>query len=304
MDQNERNRYITLFKRRSKALTPKTPEIQQSHSELISGCKAILFDVYGTLFISGSGDIGAAKKEVTAEVFTTVLKEAGITLLNPLPEDTPLRYFSLIEEEHRKMKTKGIDFPEVRTEHIWMQFLEQCNTFKLMDVDPKLKTAREISVLFETMINPVWPMPDSLTLLLHFRGHRIPMGIVSNAQFFTPLLFSSLYGKALQDLGFSKDLLFWSYEDGHAKPSTHMYEKAGNVLEEQYNIVPNQTLFIGNDMRNDILPAKKIGFLTALFAGDSRSLRLREEDPLCKNTKPDFIVTGLDQIDAFCRNFF
>ena len=47
-------------------------------------------------------------------------------------------------------------------------------------------------------------------------------------------------------------------------------------------------------MRNDIAPAAALGFRTALFAGDRRSLRLREEDAL--GVTPDAIITSLDQI--------
>jgi putative hydrolase of the HAD superfamily len=55
-------------------------------------------------------------------------------------------------------------------------------------------------------------------------------------------------------------------------------------------------LYVGNDMRNDILPATKTGFQTALFAGDRRSLRLREDDPQCKNVVPNLVITDLIQI--------
>jgi len=49
-------------------------------------------------------------------------------------------------------------------------------------------------------------------------------------------------------------------------------------------------------MLNDIYPAQKVGFQTALFAGDKRSLRLRNDDPRCKNLKPDLVITDLIQL--------
>ena len=58
----------------------------------------------------------------------------------------------------------------------------------------------------------------------------------------------------------------------------------------------NAALYLGNDMLNDIYPAQKVGFKTALFAGDARSLRLREDDPGCKNLSPDIIITDLIQL--------
>jgi len=49
-------------------------------------------------------------------------------------------------------------------------------------------------------------------------------------------------------------------------------------------------------MLNDILPAQRIGFKTALFAGDKRSLRLRPDDARCEDIVPDIIVTDLLQL--------
>ncbi|MEQ8837627.1 MAG: HAD family hydrolase, partial [Lacipirellulaceae bacterium] len=62
-------------------------------------------------------------------------------------------------------------------------------------------------------------------------------------------------------------------------------------------ITPAETLYVGNDMRNDIWPAAKVGFKTALFAGDERSLRLREDEPnRDQRPEPDAVVTELDQL--------
>ena len=57
-----------------------------------------------------------------------------------------------------------------------------------------------------------------------------------------------------------------------------------------------QTAFIGNDMRNDIAPARQSGFQTILFAGDARSLRMRSDDTICREIEPDLQVTHLTQL--------
>ncbi|MHC4986693.1 MAG: HAD family hydrolase, partial [Planctomycetota bacterium] len=61
-------------------------------------------------------------------------------------------------------------------------------------------------------------------------------------------------------------------------------------------IEPGQALYVGNDVRNDIAPARSLGMRTALFAGDARSLRLRADDPDCGGAQPDAVVTALPQI--------
>jgi putative hydrolase of the HAD superfamily len=55
-------------------------------------------------------------------------------------------------------------------------------------------------------------------------------------------------------------------------------------------------LFIGNDMLKDIYASSQVGFKTALFAGDKRSLRLRDDDERTAGLKPDYVITELSQI--------
>ena len=57
-----------------------------------------------------------------------------------------------------------------------------------------------------------------------------------------------------------------------------------------------EALYVGNDMLNDITPAHALGFRTALFAGDARSLRLRENDERVAGIEPDLVLTDLAQI--------
>ena len=45
-----------------------------------------------------------------------------------------------------------------------------------------------------------------------------------------------------------------------------------------------------------------VGFKTALFAGDGRSLRPRESDDRCRGLSPDLIVTDLRQLIAATVN--
>ena len=52
-----------LISKHIRPLYPHATALQPS-GELATKVKCIMFDVYGTLFISGSGDIGIAKQKV------------------------------------------------------------------------------------------------------------------------------------------------------------------------------------------------------------------------------------------------
>jgi len=248
--------------------------------------KCILFDIYGTLFISGSGDISIAEKEShNIHHLEQLLLKYGIKKKTPTILDD---LFGAIKEKHDEMHGKGIDFPEVEIDSIWAGILGNNN----------LDFIRRFAVEFEMLVNPVYPMPHIKELLLGCKGLKLLLGIISNAQFYTPYLFKWLLGSNMSDLGFHDDLIIFSYKFGYAKPSIFMFQHAAERLKNM-NIQENSVLYIGNDMLKDIYPANKTGFKTALFAGDSRSLRLREDDPKCKNLSADIILTDLTQLFDF-----
>jgi putative hydrolase of the HAD superfamily len=173
----------------------------------------------------------------------------------------------------------------VEIDRIWTRVLE------IDDHD----AARAFAVEFELIVNPVYPMPNLEKMLSGCKKSKVLLGIISNAQFFTPYLFNWFLDSNLEDLGFQSDLIFYSYKSGHAKPSPFMFEAAAKALRKM-DIFSHSVLYVGNDMLNDIYPAKMVGFKTGLFAGDARSLRLREDHPKCQNLSADLVITDLVQI--------
>jgi len=276
-----------LFKKYLIPLSPLPTPLNQS-GKLDNKIKCILFDIYGTLFISGSGDIGTAKKvsqkpvsqekgkiEHLLEKFK--IKRNAKTLLKD--------FFDAIEINHANLKKKGIDFPEIEINKIWALVLD----FKNPDI------ARAFALEFELIVNPVYPMPNLKEVLLELKNRHIILGIISNAQFFTPYLFDWFLKSDLKKLGFDPNLILFSYKFGHAKPSSFLFEVASARLKNM-NIPTDSILYVGNDILNDIYPAQRSGFMTGLFAGDARSLRLRSDEPVCENLSADIVITDLIQL--------
>jgi putative hydrolase of the HAD superfamily len=159
-------------------------------------------------------------------------------------------------------------------------------------------TIRKFAIEFELITNPVYPMPNLESTLSGCRQKGLLMGIISNAQFYTPLLFNWFLNAEIEDLGFDPGLLFYSHRFEVAKPSPLLFEMAAETLHSK-GIEPACALYVGNDMLNDIYPATAMGFQTALFAGDRRSLRLRTDDPRCADLSPDLVITDLGQLDQY-----
>jgi len=266
----------------------------------VADIRAVLFDVYGTLLISASGDIGAdsGREEIKAfaETCDGVPGVPGVSVSASARERAPAMVKQVILERHAELRSRGVDYPEVNIVDIWRDALGRLDTNL---TEPVL---RRMALEYECRVNPVWPMPGAARLLADLRRRGLRLGIVSNAQFYTPLALHALLGKPLPDLGFTPDYCVWSYREREAKPSTALYKKALTTLEVQDRIAPEQVLYVGNDRRNDIWPAAALGCRTALFAGDRRSLRLRADDPRLVRVRPDAVVTALAQLDGLLPN--
>ncbi len=267
----------------------------------LSGIRAVLFDVYGTLMQSGSGEIGLADAGAAdrAEYFRAALDAAGI---RPAGAGAGARgaaaMSAAIRRRHDAARAAGSACPEVDIEDIWQTVLAELHQAGLAPADVDSQQIRRAAVEYECRVNPVWPMPGLPACLAPLRQNGIQLGIVSNAQFFTPLLFPALTGRELTELGFDLKLCAWSYRTGLAKPAPEIFQAALQALQAKYGIPPQAVLAVGNDLLNDIAGAAACGCRTALFAGDARSLRRRTGDPRCAGIRPDWVIADLHQLSA------
>ena len=254
--------------------------------QLTGTIECILFDIYGTLFISGAGDISMARQ--SSPQISKLKKLIAKFEIDVAPRLLVEKLRQGIEARHQQLMQGGIDIPEIEIDIIWQDLLA------FNDIEQ----ARNFAIEYELIANPVYPMPNLAKLLRACRQQNCRMGLISNAQFFTPLLFEWFLGADAAALGFSPQLIIMSYQTGYAKPSPVLFETAAAAIEAR-GIARSATLVVGNDMLNDIYPAKRMGFQTALFAGDARSLRLRKDDPRCRYLRADLILTDLEQLIGY-----
>jgi len=266
----------------------------------MEGIKALVFDIYGTLIISSSGDIGSSDMQSTAAEQS--FKECHICLKDVLPfDDLGHRILSLYHEEilesHRKDQNKGLPHPEVDIIEIWQSVTKQMYNLGYLDCPPSTLDHQLLSLTFETLNNSVFPMPSMVDTLNQLQNLGLPLGIVSNAQFFTPLILKHFFNSPIDGElpHFDPELQVYSYQLRRAKPDNYLYVLMAEKLQSK-GIEPSECLYVGNDMLNDIVPAQEEGFKTVLFAGDKRSLRLRETHSRCHEKKADRVITSLSQL--------
>ena len=275
-------------------LPPRPTEVA-ARLEVLPDICAVLFDIYGTLLVSGAGDITLQSETASDDAFRAVLVEAG------LAHDVVSRWVvellrEVIAGRHAANRLQGIAFPEVDIVDVWREVVQRIAGDDrlprpaLAAIDPA-----RLAVEYELRLNPVWPMPGMIECLEDLASRGLLLGLVSNAQAMTLELFPALVNRDLTELGFAPDLQFFSYRCGESKPSPAMFNAAATALR-QHGLATKNAVYIGNDMLNDVWAAEQAGFRTILFAGDARSLRLRADDERLGGCSPDCVVKDLQSI--------
>jgi len=278
---------ISIIREQTAPFSP-IPTDQAPSEHPLGGIRHISFDVYGTLIASGVGDIGNSAPADRGAALGAVLNEFSPMAL---PESRVLEesFLDEIRRSQEESRVLGAVQPEVEIRSVWRNFLRGMGIESISDAE-----LEEIALRFELLVNPVWPMPGLVEVLDNLSTSFKPFSIVSNAQFFTPLLFPALVDRSLPELGFDESLCIWSYEQREAKPSPHLFQELVARLGPDFQ--PSEVLYVGNDKLNDVRAAQEAGLRTALFAGDQRSLRLREDVAECRRIKPDLVLTSLTDL--------
>ena len=292
---------VETLKERFRTLSnPMTPESTSATPKLkkLEGIEAVIFDFYGTLFISGVGDIGIDDGKSDAGLMLEALKSVELEIIDEKAGSRGFKiYNKIVTEQLQDLKSSGIIHPEPDIRTVWRNVLNQMYAEELIETPTDDNHHTQMAVEFEARMNPIWPMPDLEKTLRSLKDRDFKLGIVSNSQFYTPIAFEALTNKSLPEHGFDSDLLHWSYEESRKKPDIifyqHFLDKARKKIP---GLEPENYLYVGNDMLKDVYPAYELGMKTALFAGDSRSLKWRKGDSRTRNLEPDLVITELSQV--------
>ncbi len=311
LEPNDWMRLQEQVRSRAADLRPIATEIKSKLLPL-DNVRGILFDIYGTLLISDAGEISSAPETMevlqdgrgqtsqgSAQQHRTpdfrALQSLPGLLRAALPTDfVPGKAIQQsIREQHKRLQSAELAHPEVDIVELWHQvLLQQLDQSMHSSLSPFILA--RFALEYELLHNRVQLMPGALELLHWLAARNFYVGIISNAQFYTPIILSALLNiHDLSDINIQPDLCFWSYREGSAKPQAEFFDTALSALA-RHDLEPGELLYLGNDMRNDVWAATQAGFHSALFAGDRRSLRMRTEMP--EAIEPDIVITDLGQL--------
>ena len=259
-----------------------------STSEGLFDVRAVICDVYGTLIDYWREEFDDPQCKITAlhRSFRAVAERFGMNdaLLSASPDDPPEKtlsdfYHGLIALKHEQASRKGVTHPEIVVEEIWEFIIRLLGRhgYTCGDQTRTREEARRIAWFYNGHSLGRALYPDVVETLSTLKKRGIVFGILSNAQFYTPidltLLIRDQSGGKFDDFFelFDVDLTFFSYEYQVAKPDALLFRKLYDALYE-YQILPSQTVFVGNDLAIDIASAQEAGMRTALFTGDRHSM--------------------------------
>jgi putative hydrolase of the HAD superfamily len=227
--------------------------------------RAVLFDVYGTLLDSAAGD--RPPDDVS---LASLLQEPRPGLLKDLRRT--------IEETHA---TSPHPHPEIDIREMWSRVLPSLSAEEI----------ERFALKAEDLLSPATAMPGAVETLRGLASAGIPLGIVSNAQFYTPSVMERCLGGTLEQLGFDPLLCLFSWQHGRAKPDPWLFQTVLSRLLER-GISADEILYVGNDVMRDIIPARDCGFRTALLVG---SPALRLHGYLAENSGATFLMERLNE---------
>ena len=292
-----------VIRRHSRALEPIETNERPVLRE-IGGVRAVLFDVYGTLLISSSGDIGAVESGDHGSAFCEALLSIGVQFHGDGEVGVQL-FEDEIRASNSASREQGNEYPEVDIVAIWRRVLSiilKDGRARSVDSNQTVSASevatfelQRLALEYEMRVNPVWTMPHARECLKELCDSGLSLGIISNAQFFTLEILQTLLPADSHGFEFDQKLQYYSYQHARAKPGLSLYQFASDCLAQR-GIRGSEVLYIGNDMLKDVMPAGAIGFRTALFAGDARSLRHRTGDPRVDGVTPDLVITDLMDI--------
>ncbi len=288
-----------------------TPVKARPHLERLSGIRAVLWNVYGTLLAIPLGELVFEHPQafIMSNALDRTIQEfkmwASMTRKPGQPSNAlRLMYDQVLLEQRGITGPGGEKHPEVLAERVWEAILK-----KLMQKDYKFDAthfgslneySRKIAYFFHASLQGTACYEGAAIALRDVRAAELSQGLLADGQCFTTVQLQRgldrQKGSRLDDL-MDDDLVILSCDVQlrARKPSDRLFKQAVTALGEK-GIEPEEVLHVGSRIAQDIIPARKLGMKTALFAGDKVSLQATPEQLKEPNSRPDVLLTELSQI--------
>jgi FMN phosphatase YigB (HAD superfamily) len=286
-----------------------TPVKARPHLERLPDIRAVLWNVYGTLLAIPLGDLVFEHPQafIMGNALDKTIQEfkmwSSMTRKPGQPSNAlRLMYDQVLLEQRGISGPGGEKYPEVLSERVWEAILK-----KLMQKDYKFDAtffgslneySRKIAYFFHASLQGTACNDSAAAALRHVAAAGLSQGLLADAQCFTTVQLQRgldrQHGERLEDL-LTNGLVILSCDVRARKPSDRLYKQALSAIGEK-GIKPEEVLQVGSRIAQDVIPARRLGMRTALFAGDKVSLQATPEQLKEPASRPDVLLTELSQI--------
>lgn len=276
----------------------------------LPGIRAVLWDAYGTLLRISDGDLlFQHPQQMRMEIaLDKTLQEFNLWNSMSRKPGAPWEYLQqLYNRAYDDLRLAGSgkkgDITEVDSAKLWRRVLNKLELEKYTydeslygDLD---ELSEKMAYFFHSALQGIEASTGALSALQAVSQGGLAQGVLADGQCFTltQLLRGLEAQGTLPPIGrlLDSSLLVWSYQVGVRKPSRSLYLAAVEQLKAR-GLAPDQVLFVGSRLREDLAVAKGLGFRTALYAGDKLSLKAAAADLKDPTVKPDRLLTELSQV--------
>jgi FMN phosphatase YigB (HAD superfamily) len=305
--------YVEYLETRKDLAWPAPPEIKPArarpHLERLSQVRAVTWSVYGTLLAISDADLlfEHPQKFIMDLALEKTIQEFKMWQAMTRKPGQPAEYLRTIYDrvlsELRFQPSAGEKYPEVLAEKLWESILKKLlqneYSFDAGFFGSLNDFSRKVAFFFHASLQGTTCYPGAAKALAHVKKAGLTQGLLADGQCFTPVqLDKGLKGQAASASLAEQiplQLRVLSCDLRARKPSERLFREMLNRLRDA-GVSPDQALHVGNSVERDVAPARKLGMKTALFAGDRHSLQGKAEQLKEPKTRPDVLLTELQQI--------
>jgi FMN phosphatase YigB (HAD superfamily) len=293
---------------------PAAPEVEKPkarpHLIRLSEVRVVTWSVYGTLLAISDGELlfehpQKFVMDIALDKTVQEFKMWGAMTRKPgQPADYLRLMYAKVLADLRLVPSPGEKYPEIAAEQAWegviKKLLQKEYQFDVGFYGSLNEFSRKVAYFFHASLQGVAGHDGAAAALKHVAAAGCRQGLLDNGQVFTPVQLARCLRQqdktAVLDKLVEADLCALSALQRARKPSERLFR---HVLEQVAadGLGPEQVLHVGSDVEKDIMPAKKLGLRTALFAGDKESLRATPEQLKDAAARPDVLMTELTQIE-------
>jgi FMN phosphatase YigB (HAD superfamily) len=292
---------------------PAPPKVKapkaKPHLKRLPEVRAVLWNVYGTLLAVPFGELVFEHPQpfvmqMALEKTIAEFKMWGSMSRKPGQPSEYMGYiYRTLLDEQRMAPSPGEKHPEIAAERVWegviKKLFQKEYQFDASFYGSLNEYSKKVAYFFHASLQGTACYAGADVALQMVADAGLVQGLCGDGQCFTPVQLQrgldALGGGLRLDAVIPPERQVLSHEVRGKKPSERLFGHALERLEER-GIGPAEVLHVGSRIDKDLLPAKRLGLRTALFAGDRVSLSAAPEQLKDPDSRPDVMVTELAQI--------